>query len=180
MPLLRFLVTALLTFGVLAGPALAEVRDPATHFFNEKFGDFSEDLAQAREQGKKGVLIMFEMDDCPFCTRMKKTVLNQAAVQDYYRKNFLVFSVDTEGSTMVTDFSGSEVEERQFASANRARATPVFVFFDLDGKEVTRFTGATRNPEEFLLLGEYVADGHYRQPGLSFSRYRKQARDAGQ
>jgi thioredoxin-related protein len=25
----------------------------------------------ARAEGKQGVLIMFEMDDCPFCSRMK-------------------------------------------------------------------------------------------------------------
>lgn len=158
---------------LFAALAQAETRDPASHFFNEKFGDFKAELATAKEQGKKGILVMFETEDCPFCARMKKTVLNQPEVQDYYRKNFLIFNVDTEGSTPMTDFSGKEEEEKDFAHANRARATPVFVFFDTSGKEMFRYTGATKDSREFMLLGQYVVDGAYREPGASFSRYKK-------
>jgi thioredoxin-related protein len=32
-----------------------------------KMGDFKDELDTARAEGKQGVLIMFEMDDCPFC-----------------------------------------------------------------------------------------------------------------
>ena len=40
-------------------------------FFDETFGDFTEELTHAREQGKVGVFVFFEMDECPFCHRMK-------------------------------------------------------------------------------------------------------------
>jgi len=41
------------------------------------------------------------------------------------------------------------------------RATPTMLFFDLDGKLITRHTGPTKSKAEFLLLGQYVADGAY-------------------
>ena len=56
------------------------------------------------------------------------------------------------------------------------RATPVFAFFDLEGKLVTRFTGATRDAAEFLWLGEYVVDRVYEQ--MPFSRYKRGKKQA--
>lgn len=155
-------------------PAQAEVRDPHSHFFMAKMGDFKEELAIAKQEGKAGVLIMFEMEDCPFCSRMKGTVLNQSEVQDWYRKHFLIYAMDVKGGTDMTDFQGNATTEKAFALANRARATPTFLFFDLEGNAITRFTGATQTAEEFLLLGRYVVEGVYKtQP---FNVYKKAAK----
>lgn len=164
----------LLLLGLLqALPALAEVRDPTVHFFQPKLGDLHGDLASARDEGKLGVLLMFEMDDCPFCHRMKATVLNRADVQDYFRRHFLIYSIDTKGDVPITDFQGRDTTEKSFAQAQRARATPVFVFYDLEGQPVTRYTGATKTAEEFLLLGRYVVEGAYKT--MSFNVYKRQA-----
>ncbi len=149
--------------------------DPYEHFFNETFGDFSEELDRAREEGKKGIMLFFEMDECPFCHRMKKTVLNQPEVQEYYRENFLNFSVDIEGDVEITDFSGNQMAQKDFATRDyKVRATPVIAFVDLEGKVVARYTGAASGPKEFLWLGEYVKDGHYKDE--KFARYKRKKR----
>ena len=45
-------------------PALAgQTRDPATYFFHDSFNDFREEGEIARQEGKVGVLVMFETDD---------------------------------------------------------------------------------------------------------------------
>lgn len=170
------LAVILLLFTALNTGAV-ETRDPDEHFFDQSLGDFSEELEVAREDGKKGILMMFEMDECPFCHRMKTTVLNRADVQDYFKEHFLIFPVDIEGDVEVTDFSGELMKEKDFAFKQfRVRATPVFAFFDLDGKLVAKYTGATRNAEEFMLLGRYVADGAYGK--TSFTRYKREQRKA--
>lgn len=156
---MRWLMLALV---LLIQPALAEVRDPHTHFFMSKMGDFKEELATAKAEGKQAVLVMFEMDDCPFCARMKANILSQIPVQDYYRQHFLIYPVDVKGDTPMTDFQGKETSEKAFALSQRARATPVFVFYDLEGNPITRYTGATQSAEEFLLLGRYVVEGAYK------------------
>ncbi len=167
-------LTALL---VATGAARAEVRDPGQFFFDQTFGDFSEELKNAESEGKKGVLLMFEMDECPFCHRMKTTVLNQSEVQDYYKANFLVFPVDIEGDVEVTTFSGEHMPQKDMALKEfRVRATPVFAFFDLQGNLVARYTGATRDSDEFMWLGEYVADGRYKD--TTFPKYKRERQAA--
>jgi thioredoxin-related protein len=170
---------AALAFALLAVPthAAEAPRDPADYFFQSTFGNFQEELAAAREQGKRGILIMFELDDCPFCHRMRQTVLNKPSIQDWYREHFLIFTVDLEGQTEVTDFQGNTMTAQDFAfRVYRVRATPVFAFFDLEGKPTVRYTGTTRDAQEFLWLGEFIADGHYRNE--NFTRYKREKRAA--
>lgn len=167
---MRWLV---ILFSLWAFGVQAEVRDPQSHFFMPKLGDFKEELDVAKGEGKQGVLIMFEMEDCPFCHRMKTTVLNQARVQDWYRKRFLIYAMDVKGDTSMTDFKGRDTTEKAFALESRARATPTFVFYDLEGNAVTRFTGATQTAEDFLLLGQYVVDGVYKT--MPFNVYKRQS-----
>lgn len=162
-------IGTLASFLVLA----EEPRDPLEHFFNQSFGDFPEELARAREEGKKGILLFFEMDECPFCHRMKQTVLNQPRVQDFYRERFLNFVVDVGGDLEIIDFNGEHMSEKDFAfKQNRVRATPVFQFYNLEGEPVARFTGATSGVDEFLWLGEYVSEGHYQD--MPFTRYKRE------
>lgn len=152
-------------------------KDPYTYFFNETWGNFSEELEKARAEGKKGILIFFELDECPFCHRMKNTVLNQPEVQKYFRERFLNFNVDIEGDVEMTDFQGATMLQKDFAfKVNRVRATPVFAFYDLEGKQVVRYTGATSSIEEFFWLGEYAAEGHYKK--MNFTKYKRQKRKA--
>ncbi len=161
----------LLSVGVSASP-----RDAEQYFFDQSFGDFTEELQTAREQGKKGILIMFEMDECPFCHRMKTTVLNQPEVQNYYKKHFLIFSVDIEGGIEITDFKGRPTTMKDFAFKQlRVRATPVFQFFDLQGEPIKggRYTGATKDSKEFMLLGKYIVEQEYLT--TSFTRYKREA-----
>jgi hypothetical protein len=56
-----------------------------THFFEQSFGNLKDELALAKQEGKLGVFVMFNDPDCPWCQKMKATMLNQPAVQDYYR-----------------------------------------------------------------------------------------------
>ena len=174
---MKRLLLALALLASVSAIAAEKPRDPGQHFFNESFWDFTEELENARKAGKQGILVMFEMDECPFCHRMKTTVLNQPDVQDYFREHFLIFPVDIEGDVEVVDFRGKTTTMKDFAFKQyRVRATPVFAFYDLDGEYIkrARFTGATRDKDEFLLLGRYVVEGAYKKQ--SFTRYKRSAR----
>ena len=146
-------------------------------FFDQSLGDFSEELQVARDENKKGVMIFFEMDECPFCHRMKTTILKQPEIINYFKKHFLIYQVDIEGDVEITDFQGNTMAMKDFAfKEHRVRATPVMAFFDLEGKRIVRYTGATSNAEEFMLLGEFVVSGEYKN--MSFTRYKRAKRKA--
>lgn len=145
----------------------------AGEFFDHSFGNYQEELELAREDGKQGVFVFFEMDECPFCHRMKETILQEQDVIDYFHSHFKVFRFDIEGSNPVTNFDGTvfETEKDLAASEYRVRATPVMMVFDLSGKPVARFTGPTRSKDEFLLFGRFVVEGHYKE--LNFNRFKR-------
>ena len=152
----------------------AEIRDPEEHFFHQSFGDLQEEAEIAKEEGQVSILVMFELNDCPWCDRMKNMILNQSEVQDYYRKHFRILMMNVEGDNLIVDFDGEEIAEKDFAlKHNRIRATPVFLFLDLEGTRIARYTGAAKDVEEFLLLGEYVSNGHYEETNfVKFKRAR--------
>ena len=112
-------------------------RDPSEYFFQDSFGDLAEEAEAAKASGLFGVMIMFETTDCPWCRRMKETVLNNTEVQRYYRRYFRVLVLNAEGDAPMSDFQGKDMTEKEFSlEAHRVRATPLFAFFDtLEGPE---------------------------------------------
>jgi len=169
-------VATLLAGAVSLAPAAETTRDPMQHFFHQSFNNLPDEVAAAKKGGQQGILIMFESDDCPWCVEMKAKVLNREAVQDYYRQHFRILALDVNGDAPMTDFSGKEMAQKDFAfQHNRMRATPVFAYFGLDGKLLTKYTGATRDTQEFLWLGEFVVRGAWKS--TNFTAYRRERSD---
>lgn len=170
----RILTPALLALCTLS--ACAEPRNPEQYFFHQSFNNLMEEAEVVKQQNLTGLFVMFSDDDCPWCQKMKASVMNQPLIQDYYRSHFRVLHIDIRGDTFVTNFNGVELSEKDFAfRIHRVRATPVFIFFDPKGNPIQRFTGATRDVDEFLWLAEFVVSGEYRH--TNFTRYKRHRRD---
>ncbi len=153
-------------------------RDPYQFFFEQFLGDLTEELEIAADEGKQGLFIFFEMDECPFCHRMKRTVLNQPDIQDYFKEKFHSIAIDVEGDVEIVDFQGKEMTLKDFASNNRVRATPVMAIYDLEGNQVVRYTGAASGKDEFMWLAEYYLEGIYKMKdkngrNIKFSKYKR-------
>ena len=156
----------LLAVWLAGGAAFAADGDK---FAEPSLGDFPAELRAAQKAGKAGVMLMFEVADCPYCVRMKRKVLSRDDVQTYFHKHFAVLSVDALGDASIIDFAGHETTEKAYARALKIRGMPSFVIFGLDGGELARFAGVARDSEEFMQLGRYVVDGHYKS--LPLERY---------
>ena len=166
-----FLIVFVLSANVLAD----KPRDPYKFFFHETWGDLPEEIEKAKSENKSGVLVFFEMDECPFCHYMKTNVINQPEVQDYFQKHFVNISIDIEGDVEMVNFDGKTTKQKDFAfKEHRVRATPVIAFFDLKGKRIHRHIGKTSGVKEFLMIGEYVVSGAYKD--MPFIRYKRKKR----
>lgn len=156
----------------IAGYGAEPARDTAG-FFDQSFGNIREELQAARSDGKLGLVIMFDDEDCPWCQKMKATIMTQARVQEYYLRHFRSIHLDVKGDAPVTDLAGKEMAQKDFAFLqHRVRATPVFLFLDLDGKVVNRYTGASKDADEFLLLAEFIVSGAHKSG--NFIAYKRQ------
>jgi len=136
--------------------------------------DISAELASAKRQNKAGLLLFFSTTHCPFCQRMKKTVLNQTPVQRYFKANFQMLEIDMESEKILSDQQKQQVSYSSYAERYRVRLTPTIVFLDTSGEKTYQHTGIIANPTEFLWLGEYVSQGHTQQ--LSFTDFKTHKR----
>jgi thioredoxin-related protein len=158
----RAVVAALIALPLAAAAQGGAPRDPMQHFFVATLDDYPAELADARKAGKQGLVAMFMWDECPYCERMKKNVLSQPAVQQYYREHFVPIAVDTRGAVPITDLNGRASTEKQFSIDQGIRGTPTTVFYDLDGRPLYRQSGEVRDAATMIRLGQYVASGAYK------------------
>jgi thioredoxin-related protein len=163
-------LSLLLAFALAPFAASAGEHRDAQSFFNLNMGDLKAELAEARSDGKKALLVIFEQEGCPGCRHMRTQVLNRRDVQEFYRANFASLALDIWSSGPVKDFGNREQTEKSFALNTKVKGTPTFVFYDLAGNEIVRLFGAVETPEEFLRLGRFVASGAYKT--RTFAQYK--------
>lgn len=122
--------------------------------------DFPYEIKEAAEQGKS-LVIMFHQAGCPYCDKMRARVFPVQKVDEFYSKHFVLIESNIRGDLPVVSPEGKEMTEKRFARGIRVRATPVFIFFDKEGKSVLRVTGFL-DAEKFNKAGKYVLDGVYK------------------
>ena len=140
-------------------------------FFDPFLGDLRAELEEAKRTGRKGAVIMYHFEECPYCQRMKREVLSRPEVLEGYRADFVRLAIDTRGAQPITGLDSRVLPENVFAKEQKVRGTPTFDFYGADGERLYRHVGGLFDPAEFLLLGRYVASGAYRS--LTFLEYRQ-------
>lgn len=158
----------------VSNSVLAEQRDPDQFFFQSLLGDLQAEAAELDAQGKRGIVLVFEMDECPFCTRMHSAILSSTEVQERYRSTFGIYKIDVKSSNAVVHISGKGTTESSMARELNVRGTPTTIFFDLKGNELYRYVGPAKDIREFLLLANYVSGGEFKTK--SFREFRREAK----
>jgi thioredoxin-related protein len=170
---LRRALAALLFLLALAP---AHAADDWERFFELSFGDLRAEAAEAKKDGKLGLVVMYHFEECPYCERMKREVLSRPEVRAHYRRSFRAIAIDTRGSLPITGFDGRVLPENRYVQAAGVRATPTFQFYGLDGALLATRAGALYDPAEFMLLADYVASGAYRSTSFAAYKSSKQKR----
>jgi thioredoxin-related protein len=125
-------------------------------WFKESFLDLKEDIAEAKESGKR-VMLFFHQDGCPYCNALVERNLSQKDIEKKVRKNFDVIAMNMWGDREVTYINGDYYTEKTFAEALRLQYTPTLIFYDENGKVVLRLNGY-RAPKRFTVDLDYVAN----------------------
>lgn len=130
-------------------------------WFKMSFPDLPEDLDEAREAGKAGLVVYFGQEHCAYCKALMEVNFGREDIARYTRKHFDVIAVDIWGGRTLTDLRGRQLTERQLAVREGTNFTPSLVFYAPDGSEALRQRGYYP-PYQFKAALEYVAGGHYR------------------
>lgn len=148
-------------------------------WFKLSFLDLSNDIADLKENNKRGLIVYFGQKDCAYCKAHLEHNWQDPFIVAYTRKYFDVVAVDVRGDRPVADIDGTIYRtEKSFAVATKTNFTPTIIFYDTEGKETLRLSGY-HPPYQFVAALEFIADNHYKTDDLnnyfdraaSFSKY---------
>ena len=173
-----FLAVTVLLAGITSALA-AEVGDDGLHkqaWFATTFRDIKEDMATAKEEGKRLALI-FEQRGCIYCRQVHEEVLVDPEVRDFIKDNYMVVQYNLYGDEEVIDLDGEALTEKTAARKWRVTFTPTIFFMpeETDGKKdvgastVAVMPGAFRKGT-FLDMFQWVHQKGY-ETDEGFQRY---------
>ncbi len=138
------------------------LEDPLVYpdWFKKSFLDIGEDLAEAVDAGKQGLMVYFGQKRCAYCHKLINDNFGLSDIAEYTRRHFDVVPIDIWGVDEVTNLAGDVLTERDYALAEDTNFTPSIIFLDAEGKQALRLRGYYP-PYQFRAALEYVAGGHY-------------------
>ena len=163
----------------LSNPAHSlEIDEDGMHvqeWFRQSFLELGDEQAQVNGQNKH-LAVFFEQRGCPYCREMHQVNLQIPEIVEFIKSNFGVLQINLWGSKIVTDFDGTEFEEKEFARKWLVNFTPTVIFLrqgDLTGipiqlAEAARMPGYLK-PFHFISMFEFVAGKHYEEK--TFQRF---------
>ena len=148
----------------------SEIGEDGLHkedWFALTFRDVAEDIASAKEEGKRLVMI-FEQRGCIYCAKMHEELLSDPEVSDFIKANFKVVQYNMFGDEEVTDLDGEVLTEKTAARKWGYVFTPTMVFLPEEapeGKTVAEAAVATMpgafGKWTFLNMFKWVAEKGY-------------------
>jgi thioredoxin-related protein len=134
-------------------------------WFKETFYDLDDDIAEAAEEGKKGLMILFTTEGCSYCARFIDVSLGNPELAARVQKDFVAVGMEIFDDKMMTSPDGESMPIKAFAKSRGAEFAPTLLFFDTDGQRVLRLPGY-QTPERFGIVLDYVSGGHYNKVSL--------------
>ncbi len=138
---------------------------PEPPWFKVSFLDLPEDLAEARQDGKR-LMIYFHQDGCPYCYKLLQENFGEKRIAEKTQKHFQVISLNIWGDREMTDLAGRPTTEKAFAKAQRVQFTPTLLLFDEHGAIALRLNGYVP-PHKFSAAMDYVSAGHAKKQAFT-------------
>jgi thioredoxin-related protein len=142
----------------------APLEQPVTFptWFKLSFLDLADDVQEARDAGKQGLMVYFGQKYCAYCKKLLEGNFSKLDILAYTEKHFNAIGIDIHGQRSLTDMDGKEWVESAFATQQGIDFTPTLVFYDTEQRQALRLSGYYP-PYQLRAALEYVADGHYRK-----------------
>ena len=171
---------AALAFGapVAAPVSAAEMGEDGLHkapWMKVTFKDMAEDLATAREEGKR-LLIIWEQRGCIYCRKMHEEVFPDPAIAALLSEKYYVIQMNLFGDEEVTDFDGESLPEKEIARRWGVVFTPTMMFLpeeagedEIAGRAAVAIMpgafgkGTTRDLLTWVLEKGYAGDEHFQK-----------------
>ena len=99
------------------------------------------DLAQLGKNSvetKRPILLLISQEDCPFCVRLKREILNPMVLSGDYDSRIIMRELIIDSMVEPRGFDGYELDASIIASEYGINVTPTMLFLGPDGRELTK------------------------------------------
>jgi len=134
-------------------------------WFKTSFFDLKDDLAQAKKDGKRGIIVMLSQEYCTTCKAFLRTTFSDPDIKKQVLAKYDVIGMDIFGDEEVTTPDGMVTNVRNFADKQSARLTPTLLFFGTESALLVKIIGFYP-PEKFQLVLDYINGNHYQSTKL--------------
>jgi thioredoxin-related protein len=151
--------------GFSDAPVLREIVHPEW-FKEDSFLNLSEDLQEALQGGKRGLVLYFGQANCAYCKQLMEVNFRNPEIVRYFRARWDIIPLDIWGSRSITLFDGEQLSENELATFEETKFTPSLIFYDAEGRKIYRMRGYYP-PYRFMALLRYLGEGFYRKERFS-------------
>ena len=141
-------------------------------WFKLSLGDLNDDLDEAKQAGKKGIITYFGQKRCAYCEQFFKTSLANTDIKNYLQQHYDLIAFNIWGIDDIIDTDGKQFTERELSIRYQANFTPSLVFYNSEGTPVFRLRGFYP-PYKFRAALIYVTEGFYKKE--TFAEYFERA-----
>lgn len=142
----------------------ANVKHPG--WFKDSFLNLQDDLFEARESGKRGIIVYLGQENCSHCQAFMDTTLADSETRNRVQKRYDVIGLDIFSDLELMDIDGTSLTVKNFAEAKGARFTPTILFYGTEQSQLLKIVGFYP-PEKFNRVLDYIDSEHYRTQKLS-------------
>jgi thioredoxin-related protein len=127
---MRILIALLMAAFTISTAESAKLGEDGLHkqpWFTVTFKDVAEDIAAAKEAGKR-LAIIVEQRGCIYCKKLHETVFSDKEVAKFIADNFMVVQYNMFGDEEVTDTDGTMLTEKSAVRRWGLAFTPTIMF----------------------------------------------------
>jgi len=129
-------------------------------WFKTSFLDLREDLDDAIDAGKQGILLFISASRCSYCKAFMDRSLEDPEIRRRLTAGFDVIGLDIFDDREMTTVEGREYRVNEFVTLNRASYTPAMIFLGEEGRVLLRIIGYYP-PERFRRVLDYLETRAY-------------------
>jgi thioredoxin-related protein len=127
-------------------------------WFKDSFLDLPEDIEEAREAGKEGLMILFTTQGCSYCAEFIRTSLSDPTLAARLQAQFDAVGLEIVSDAEMTAPDGTHERVKAFAKRAGAEFSPTRMFLGADGDLLYRGVGY-HDPQRFGLVLDYLNEG---------------------
>ena len=129
-------------------------------FIQSEFLDLTDDLANARDNGKKGLMILFTTEGCSYCNVFIHDSLGNPEVSARVQEHFDSIGMEIFDDALMVSPAGEEMPIKVFAKQEGVQYSPTLMFYTNEGKKIFVKTGYL-STERFSSVLDYLINDHY-------------------